>query len=377
MAFYRRITGTTFALRAGRSRRVPFSRSTCHGFAAFEKLEPRHLLAFGLTTTSSSYTVDTGANLVFSVARTAGNGSVGDLTSTKYNGTELEAPFSATSRHSHYESGLSSSTIVTATVDPQGNWIKITCDDTSGVGVIQYYVARKGFNNIYMATYAPGPSSPSPGEMRFITYTNHAVLTNAPAPSNLTGNTGAIESQDVFGFADGTTASKYYGEYRIIDDPYHGVTGGGFGVFMNMGNRESSSGGPFMKDIDFQTTSSQSTEVYNYMFSGHSQTENFRPGLQGPYALQFTTGGVPPALDYSFLEGVGLTGWVAAAQRGSLSGTASGVPSGHEVTVALINATAQYRRIPMPAAITRLPASKREPTPRRSIKMNWQWVRRP
>jgi rhamnogalacturonan endolyase len=263
-----------------------------------------------------------------------------------YNGTQLEAPFSATSRYSHYESGLSSTTTVTATVDPNGNWIMIACNDLSGVGVIQYYIAEKGFNNIYMATYAPGPNSPSPGEMRFITYTNHTVLTNAPAPSNLTGNTGAIESTDVVGFADGTTASKYYGEYRAIDAQSYGLTGGGFGVFMDIGDRETSSGGPFYKDIDFQTTSSQSTELYNYMFSGHSQTEAFRPGLQGPYALEFTTGGAPAAVDYSFIAGLNLMGYVGASGRGTLTGTASGVPSGHQVTVALSNTTAQYWATP-------------------------------
>lgn len=308
-----------------------------------QRLEDRTLMAFGLTTSTNSYTVDTGANLVFAINRTTAlGGSRGDLQSMKYNGTELEASFSATSRYSHYESGLGSGTVVTATTDPAGNWIKITCDDTAGTGVIQYYIARKGFNNIYMATYSAGPDSPSPGEMRFITYTNHTVLTNAPAASNLTGNTGAIESSDVVGFADGTSASKYYGEYRSIDAPTYGLTGGGFGVFMNIGNRETSSGGPFFKDIDFQTTSAASTELYTYTFSGHSQTENFRPGLKGPYALQFTTGATPAAPDYSFIDGLGLTGYVTSASRGNLSGLASGVPVGRQVTVALSNATAQY-----------------------------------
>jgi hypothetical protein len=106
-----------------------------------ESLEQRVLLAFGLTTTSSTYTVDTGAQVVFSVARTGGSGSRGDLTAIRYNGTDFQAPFATTSRFSHYASGLSGSTVVGATVDPAGNWIKITCDDTAagGVGVIQYY----------------------------------------------------------------------------------------------------------------------------------------------------------------------------------------------------------------------------------------------
>ncbi len=316
-----------------------------------ESLEDRTLMAFGLTTSTNSYTVDTGANLVFSVARTTANSAaVGDLTSTKYNGTELEAPFSATSRYSHYESGLSSTTVVTATTDPAGNWIMITCNDTAGTGVIQYYIARKGFNNIYMGTYTAVPI----GEMRFITYTNHSVMTNAPAPSNLTGNTGAIESSDVLGFADGTSASKYYGEYRPIDAQNYGLTGGGFGEFMDIGNRETDAGGPFFKDIDFQTTSSQSTELYNYMFSSHSQTEfsdsaktqSARTGLYGPYALEFTAGGNPAPVDYSFISGLGLTGYVSATNRGAVSGVASGVPSGHQVTVALSNGIGQYWAAP-------------------------------
>jgi rhamnogalacturonan endolyase len=308
------------------------------------------MFAFGLTTTSAAYTVDTGAGLVFSVQRTNPQGSVGDLTSAKLNGTELEAPFATSSRYSHYESGLSSSTVVTATVDPNNQWALITCDDTAGAGVIQYYLGRNGFNNIYMATYSAGPGSPSPGEMRFIDYTNPTLLTNIPAPSNNNGNTGAIESTDVFGHADGTTTSKYYGEFRAIDTQTYGVSGTAsstqFGFWMNIGNRETSSGGPFYKDIDFQNN-----ELYTYTFSGHSQTENFRPGLKGFYALMATNTNTPPsAPDYSFIDtlGVGshISGYTGASGRGTLSGTASGVPSGLQATVALSNAADQYWALP-------------------------------
>src|SRR5258707_392983 len=129
---------------------ISYGRRRCRD-ARTEPLERRFLLAFGLTTTSSTYTVDTGAQLVFSVARTAGSGSRGDLPAIRYNGTDFQAPFASTSRFSHYESGLSGSTVVSATVDPGNNWIKITCDDSTGTGatgVIQYYVAHKGENVI-------------------------------------------------------------------------------------------------------------------------------------------------------------------------------------------------------------------------------------
>src|SRR4051812_29311525 len=84
----------------------PLSSRRCRnrGSIGVEGLEARTLLSFGLTSTSSSYTVDTGAKLVFTVAR-----NNGDITSIKYNGTELTAPYSQTQRYSHYESGLSSS----------------------------------------------------------------------------------------------------------------------------------------------------------------------------------------------------------------------------------------------------------------------------
>jgi rhamnogalacturonan endolyase len=329
-------------------RRAPIRRTP----VLIESLEERTLLTFGLTTTSSAYTVDCGAQLVFSISRTAGSGSVGDLTSTLYNGTQLEAPFSVTDRYSHNGSGLSSAATVTATVDPNNQWILITCNDlgSTGTGVIQYYLARKGYNNIYLASYSPGPDAPPAGDVRFITYTNHTILTNAPAASNNTGATGPIESGDVFGHADGTTTSKYYGEYRPIDTQTYGVTGGGYGVFMNIGDRETSSGGPFWKDIDYQTTSTSSTELYDIPFSGHSQTENFRPGLAGFFALEFTTGANPGAPDYTFIDtdGIGsyVTGYTGASGRGTLIGTASGVPSSLQDTVALSNAADEYWALP-------------------------------
>jgi rhamnogalacturonan endolyase len=265
------------------------------------------------------------------------------------------APYSYESRYSHYEEGLSSTTKITSTVDSTDGWILITCDDSQGSGVIQYYAVRKNDDNLYMATYSAGPGSPSPGEMRFIAYTNPSIFTNIPAPSNNNGNTGAIESSDVFGYANGTTTSKYYGEYRAIDTQTYGMTGNGFGIYMNIGNRETSSGGPFFKDIDFQ-----SNELYNYVFSGHSETENFRPGLKGFYALQFTTASTtPPAPDYSWIGTSGLgsdvTGYVGAAGRGTLSGIATGVPTGNQVTVALSNAADQYWGTPDPNGNYTLP----------------------
>src|SRR3954447_11925381 len=318
--------------------------------AAIDSLEPRLLFAFGVTATTSTLTVDNGGDLKFSVLRGGTLSStihLGDVTSIKYKGLEMLATYAQTSRYSHYEQSLGSTSTVSYAVDNANNWILVTCDDsaaTSG-GVIQYYAVRKGDNNIYMASL-PTDVNNGPGEGRFIGYLSKSVFTNIEEPSDISANDGAVEGSDVFHNPDGTTASKFYNMgRRMIENTYHGVTGAAgttpVGAWMFMGNREHSAGGPFFKDIDFQTTSA-ATEIYNCLFTGHTQTESYRQGLQGPYALQFNDGSAPVAPDYSWMEGLNLQGWIPTAQRGTLTGKASGVPAGHEVTVGLSNATAQY-----------------------------------
>lgn len=319
-----------------------------------ESLEARRLLAFGLATTSTHYTVDTGAGVTFAVLRGGTLSStihLGDLTSFKRSGVEFSAPYSSTARYSHFESGLSSGTAMSATVDPSGNWIKITCDDTIAAGktgVIQYYIAKKNDPVIYMATYAPEMLVSS---TRFITYLDWTKFPNHPIESDTSAINGTaqttIESGDVFRDpVTGHTHSKYYAENRLIGHVYHGATGPSAGAFMFIGNRESGSGGPFWKDIDFQSTGA-AVELYNMPYSDHSQTEPFRPGLHGPYALVLTGGGQPTTLpDYTFLDGAGLTGWVSPSARGTLTGTASGIAPGRVPTVGLSNSVAQYWATP-------------------------------
>jgi rhamnogalacturonan endolyase len=299
-----------------------------------EPLETRTVPSFGISISGSNYVVDTGANVIFKVAR-----SNADITSITYQGTELTAPHSITNRYSHYESGLSSThtTITTSVNLTQGTAI-LTASDSS-LGVTQYYVALSGYNNIYMATYAGGSTPPTPGEMRYIFYLDRSIF-NVDPYSDINGLT-AIEGSDVYADpSTGYTYSKFYSSQRNIDDPYHGVTGTGIGAFMMIGSREKGSGGPFFKDIAEQGTSAE--ELYNYMYSGHEQTEAFRSGLQGPYALEITDGSNPAALDYSFMDNLGISGWVAASGRGTVSGNATGVPAAYTVTVGLSNSGAQY-----------------------------------
>lgn len=277
-----------------------------------------------VTDNGSTIVVNTGAGLVYTV-----NKSNGDIISCKLNGVELQG----SSKNSHIGSGLGSAN-VTWNTSPSGSTVLITVATST---LTHYYSSRGGENIIYMATYVT--AQPSVGELRYIFRGNGSVLTGVPANSNNRNSTGAIESQDVYGYSNGQTTSKYYGNDQAKDLTIRGVTGSNVGVFMAYGNREKSSGGPFFRDIQFQ--SGGDTEVYNYMNSGHAQTEGWRIGLHGPYALVFTTGSTPSVPDFSWMSGLNLTGWVSSRGNVVLNGL-SGMDSGYTYTIGFANSTAQY-----------------------------------
>lgn len=96
--------------------------------------------AFGITTSSSAYVIDTNApnQLKFTVSR-----SSCDITSIIHYGTELQY----SSQGSHIGSGLGSATV---TATQSGDYIKVTCvTDT----LTQYMVVHNGDPIIHMATY--------------------------------------------------------------------------------------------------------------------------------------------------------------------------------------------------------------------------------
>jgi rhamnogalacturonan endolyase len=281
---------------------------------------------FGVTDAGGFYTVDTDAGLVFKV-----NEANGDITSLLYKGLELQGQ----TKMSHISSGLGKATVSAEMINP--NLIKITSVTPT---LTHYFLVRRGQNIITMATYIT--AEPPVGELRWITRLNGKMVPNGPPNSNNAGNTGAIESKDVFGYPDGHTTSKYYLKERAMDLTIRGATGSGVGVYMDYGNRETSSGGPFFRDIQNQAGGDQ--EVYNYMNSGHNQTEPVRTGLHGPYALVFTDGTTQPArVDYSWMDSAGLNlqGWVGLEGRGVVRGRATGVPAGFQAVVGFANAASQ------------------------------------
>lgn len=278
--------------------------------------------AFSVVAGGGFLTVDNESGLVYKVSQTSG-----DITSIRWNGKELNDQ----SKGSHLSSGLGSAT-VSFTLSPSGTTSVITIATST---LTHYLATRRNDNTIYMATFVT--AEPTVGEMRWITRLQSSAFPTAPINSDIR-NGSAIESTDVFA-VNGQSRSKYYGNQHAKDLAIRGVTGSGVGVFMAYGNRESSSGGPFFHDIQNQTGSD--AEVYNYMNSGHNQTEAFRTGvLHGPYALVFTTGATPAIPDMSWMASLGLKGWVAS--RGAVSGHVAGVTAGIPALVGFRNASAQY-----------------------------------
>lgn len=288
---------------------------------------------FGLETTEGHHEIDTGAGLVFRV-RT----SDGTIDSIQWKGTEL-----CGRKGSHIASGLGSEGTKT-TARQRGDTIVVMVETDGSNGVVadftHYYVVRRNENTICMATHAE--KQPRVGELRWITRLRRDSFTVVPEPSDLEGNVAFVESKDVFRLPDGITRSKYYGNQRAKDLSIRGVGGEGIGVFMIYGNRESSSGGPFFRDI--QNQSGGEVEVYHYMNSGHTQTEAKRSGvLYGPYALCFTDGGPPELPDLDLGAELKIKGWVSREQRGQVAiGAIEGLEAGVEYTVGFANETAQY-----------------------------------
>lgn len=95
-------------------------------------------------------------------------------------------------------------------------------------------------------------AEPSVGELRFIARLSQKTIPNGYEVSNIVGGT-AIEGSDVF-LVGSETRSKFYSSRQFIDDQIHGVSGSSIAAWMIIPGTgyESSSGGPFFRDINNQ-----------------------------------------------------------------------------------------------------------------------------
>ncbi|KAG9046253.1 hypothetical protein FS837_004779 [Tulasnella sp. UAMH 9824] len=303
--------------------------------AASAAVAPLAQAAFGYTSSGGYWTVDAGSanSLVYKV-----NQASCDITSLVYIGVDYQY----TSQYSHISSGLGS---VTSSITTIGDYIKITCTTST---LTHYLVTKNGDSTIYMATYTT--AEPSIGELRFIARLKSNLLTTSAFPQSYSGSgtAGAVEGSDVYKDGSGYTYSKFYSSVRFIEDKCHWVATSGLDVHVTMcmpGNAyESSSGGPFFRDINTDKTSTSGAHnLYFYMNSGHAQTESFRQGLHGPYALAFSRSGIPDGkTELTFFADLGISGYVANSGRGTVKGSATGVSSSYTPVVHWYNSVAQY-----------------------------------
>ncbi|MBN1514941.1 hypothetical protein JXA32_00075 [Candidatus Sumerlaeota bacterium] len=297
---------------------------------------------FGLTTSTDAYTVDTDAGLVFQIRRVdygSSTQSPGDIMSLVYNGVEYQDQ----SRGSHINSGFdwlgydtSNVTVSAQVVDADHIKITVVTDELT-----HYYIARNGYPQIYMGTYFTTQPITGGGLCRYIVRMPYSNLPYGPPPSDLTGTTGAIESADVYGMANGETRSKHYSNMRLKDWDYIGATGDHVGVWMLRDNQEGGSGGPFYRCLLNQGGSDQEvTYIINY---GEGQTEDLRKDILNSYTLVFTDGAVPDSVDSSWLNGMGMIGYVDAPDRGNVHcGGITGRDTRYDYTVRFANSAAQY-----------------------------------
>ncbi|KAF8202700.1 rhamnogalacturonase B [Mycena galopus ATCC 62051] len=257
----------------------------------------------------------------------------------KFNGIEVRVSEDLWAR-SQISSGIGAS-CTWVQGSNEDNYIVITCTTPT---LTQYYVARRKDPAIHMGTFTT--AEPTVGELRFIARLSTATLPDGYLVADVAGGT-TIEGSDVYVVSD-QTRSKFYSSRQFIDDQVHGVSGhSGVAAFMIIPSTgyESSSGGPFMRDINNQNGGDQ--ELCFYMNSGHTQTEAFRTGFHGPYALWFTTGAVPVAFDTSFWAALPVTaqGFVAQAGRGRVAGKASAFRTQFStlISVGWSNSAAEYR----------------------------------
>lgn len=299
--------------------------------------------AFGLTTATDYYQVDTGAGLVFKVRRTdngSSTQSAGDIMSLVWNGTEYQNQSRGsqiTSGFDYLYTGVSAVTVSAAVVNT--SYIKVT---VQAGNLTHYYMARSGYPHIYMGTYFT--SEPDIHNLvRYIFRLDSTKLTTGPTPSDIRNNTGAIESSDVFGLSNGQTRSKHYSNQRVKDWSYIGATGSSVGMWVVRDNNEGASGGPFYRCLLNQCTDTDQeiTYIVNY---GEVQTEAYRTGILNTYTFVATTGAAPStSIDTSWFSGMSLSGYVASSGRGRVTGVGiNGRDTNYSYTVGFANSTAQY-----------------------------------
>ncbi|KAE9005090.1 putative rhamnogalacturonase [Phytophthora rubi] len=288
---------------------------------------------FGYTTSGDKYIINTGAGLTIAMRQASC-----DIVSLNYNDQELQYKSMGT----HVNSGLGQVTSTIQSLNDDKKTINVNCKKT---GIEQSYFFRPDENVVYMGTYHTDDLVLE--DLRFLARLDKTVMNQGILEATIEAGMTAIEATDVVQDSEGITRSKYYSGVPFIDDDVHGVNSTAAGVYLVISEQgyETSSGGPFFRDINNKLD--VSNELSFYMNSEHTRIEDYRYGFHGPYALALTSGAAPDtsSLDFSFFQDQELTGFVPDAKRGEVAGTitdANDVLGDSDVVVAFSNADAQY-----------------------------------
>jgi rhamnogalacturonan endolyase len=224
-------------------------------------LIPSSALAdFGYTEDSTNYTIDTGANLVFKVKR-----SNGDISSLIYNGTDYNG---YTNKNSHVETGLGQSDVTISQPSSSVIMVKVVYGTLE-----QYYVARKGENNIYMFTYI---ADDSVTVTRYIVRLKPSLFPVLNTSNSWYSSYSTLEAKDIFtDTSTGYTYSKHYSDTRVMDYNYTGISNGNVGAYIVRSNHEKASGGPFYRSL-IRDNTDVAVNLYEILYYGMAQTEALR-----------------------------------------------------------------------------------------------------
>ncbi|WP_019060603.1 rhamnogalacturonan lyase B N-terminal domain-containing protein [Streptomyces prunicolor] len=294
-------------------------------------LSSANAAAFGYTDDGSNYVITTGSSLILKVSK-----STGDLTSLAYKGKEYEG---YGGRHSHVESGLGASTV---TIKQSGSTILVKVVHGA---ITQWYAARSGENNVYLWTNKADASFTA---TRYIVRVKAGVFPNSGSDAWDSTTDTITEAGDVWKHPDSTTRSKHYSGKRTIDYDHVGFTTGSVGLYLVRSNHEKASGGPFYRSL-LRHSNEGGAGLYEILHYNEAQTEPERFGLQGPFVVTFTDGGTPSPslsaanLDTSWVDSLGIKGWVGKAGRGKVAGVGlKGMDANYPYTVGFSNTNAQY-----------------------------------
>lgn len=210
------------------------------------------LADFGYTEDSTNYTIDTGANLVFKIKR-----SNGDISSLIYNGTDYNG---YTNKNSHVETGLGQSDVTISQPSSSVIMVKVVYGTLE-----QYYVARKGENNIYMFTYI---ADDSVTVTRYIVRLKPSLFPVLNTSNSWYSSYSTLEAKDIFtDTSTGYTYSKHYSDTRVMDYNYTGISNGNVGAYIVRSNHEKASGGPFYRSL-IRDNTDVAVNLYEILYYG-------------------------------------------------------------------------------------------------------------